>query len=151
MLKKDRSKIQQLGILANYLNNAFIGITETWLDESVECGEILIENFSIYRADRKGRKRGGACLYIRSDIPVAPLLTFSNGMVESVIVKVPVWDAIIGVIYRPPDTSCEKWQEAISIIDEIITECQCDEKFQNIILEGEFNFADADWNNVSDE
>ena len=99
LLKKDRSKIQQLDILAKYLNIAFIGVTETWFDDSIECGEIFIENFSIYRADRIGRKRGGACLYIRSDIPVAPLLSFSNGMVEIVAVKIPLWDTILGVIY----------------------------------------------------
>ena len=100
-------------ILSKYLNSAFIGVTETWFDESVESGEIFIENFSIYRADRIGRKRGGACLYIRSDIPVAPLFTFSNGMVEIVTVKIPLWDTILGVVYRPPDTTNEKWQEAI--------------------------------------
>ena len=46
--------------MSKYLNSAFIGVTETWFDESVESGEIFIENFSIYRADIIGRKRGGA-------------------------------------------------------------------------------------------
>ena len=125
-------------------------MTETWFEDSVQGGEISIENFSAYRADRKGRNRVGSCLYVRADIPVAPLISFSNGMIEIVMVKVPIWDLIIGVIYRPPDSTSEKWSEAINLIENTIAECQKDGKFLNVIIEGDLNFPNVNWNALDD-
>ena len=72
-------------------------------------------------------------------------------MVEIVIVKIPLWDTILGVIYRPPDTTNDKWQEAISKMEKVISEIQSDGKFQNIILEGDMNFTGCDWNLCDNE
>ena len=64
-------------------------------------------------------------------------------MGDIVIVKVPISDLFIGIIYRPPDTTSEKWSEAVTLIEKTITDCQTDGKFQNIILEGDLNFPDV--------
>ena len=81
VLIKDKSKIKQLEYLAKEQNCSIIIVTETWLDPSVECGEINIPGYSLYRGDRVGRKRGGVCIYVRADIPVAPVIQHSNGVV----------------------------------------------------------------------
>ena len=116
------------------LNSIFIGVTETWFDESVLGGEISIENFSVYRSDRRGRNRGGACLYVRADIPVTPLISFSNGMIEVIIVKVPIWDLIIGVIYRPPDATYDKWSKAITIMEKRYLNVKLKANFRTLYL-----------------
>ena len=82
VLIKDKSKIKQLEYLAKEQNCSIIIVTETWLDPSVECGEINIPGYSLYRGDRVGRKRGGVCIYVRADIPVAPAIQHSNGVVS---------------------------------------------------------------------
>ena len=83
VLKKDRSKVKQLENIAHENNAAVIILTETWLDESVQSGEVAIQGYSLYRTDRDGRTRGGSCIYIRSNIPANPILQYSNGMVDT--------------------------------------------------------------------
>ena len=48
-----------------------IGITESWLDDSVEDSEVEVCGYTILRHDRN-RHGGGVCLYIRSDISFSP-------------------------------------------------------------------------------
>ena len=91
-------------MLPNENNTAVMILTETWLDESIENGEIYIKGYSLYRSDRIGRNRGGVCIYIKSDIPVKPIMKFSNGVVETVMIKIPIWDLILCGVYRPQDT-----------------------------------------------
>ena len=69
VLKKDRTKVKQLEMLMCEHNAAIACVTESWLDESNEPGEVKIKDFSLYRADRIGRKHGGVCVYLRSNIP----------------------------------------------------------------------------------
>ena len=58
------------------------------MDDSTEPGEVMIKDYPTYRTDRDGRSRGGVCMYVRDDIPVPPVVSFSNGMVEVIIVKI---------------------------------------------------------------
>ena len=143
--KKDRTKVKQLSLLAHELNAVLVGVTETWMDQSSEPGEVMMDGFSIYRTDRNGRTHGGVCTYVRNDIPVAPVLSYSNGMVEIIIIKIPLWDLIHGVIYRPPNTTKSKWNDAIHRMSESIYDCQKGGVYQNIILEGDLNFPDGKW------
>ena len=104
ILKKDRSKIKQLEVIIKDTNAVIVVVTETWLDDSVNSAEICIKGYNLYRTDRDGREIGGSCIYIRSDIPSAPILQYSNSVVETTLIKVPTWELLFGSIYRPPDT-----------------------------------------------
>ena len=99
VLLKDKSKVKQLGLLASEYNCNIMTITETWLNESVESGEVSINGYSMYRVDRKGHQRGGVCIYIKSHLPVSPILQYSNGAVEILLLKIPLWDLVLGAIY----------------------------------------------------
>ena len=55
-----------------------IVLSESWLDESVVNSEVNIQNYMIYRSDRKYRIRGGVCMYIRSNQSVSQILSFPN-------------------------------------------------------------------------
>ncbi|KAJ8287062.1 hypothetical protein GJAV_G00046610 [Gymnothorax javanicus] len=64
-------KIEEFRLVARRSNAAVIGVTETWLDNSVEDSEVEIPGYIIHRKDRQ-RTGGGVCIYIRSDIAFNP-------------------------------------------------------------------------------
>ena len=149
VLMKDRTKVKQLGLLAREYNCNIMMITETWLNDSVESGEVYIDGYSMYRTDRVGRQRGGVCIYIKSNIPVSPILQFSNGAVEIMILKIPLWDMVLGAIYRPPDTSINEWNQASEMIKNAINGIQSNGRFQNVVLTGDMNFPNINWDDIN--
>ncbi len=45
-----------------------IGVSETWLTQSVTDEDINLESYDVYRKDRNGRG-GGVCIYVNSALP----------------------------------------------------------------------------------
>lgn len=43
-----------------------LGVTETWLNEMVEDGEIAVGAHTVYRKDRRGQGHGGGALRLES-------------------------------------------------------------------------------------
>jgi hypothetical protein len=60
-------KMDEVRHLAQESKAVTIGITETWLDESVPDSELDIDNYTVIRKDRN-RNSGGVCMYIRKDV-----------------------------------------------------------------------------------
>ena len=90
MTKSGRSKSAFLCDQAELKNACIIGVTETWLSECVLDSEIMhdLPGYSIFRSDRKKRQGGGVALFLRDDLSGEVLSTFSNGVCESIIVKI---------------------------------------------------------------
>ena len=44
-----------------------LALSETWLNSSTTNAEVEIQEYKIYRLDRKHKKGGGVCIYIRND------------------------------------------------------------------------------------
>ena len=99
----NRSKPKMLGDILHIESSLCAFITETWLDPKVEDAEVLIPDYTIFRGDRYERQRGGAAIYINDKIRPKKVSDFSNGVVDIVIVKSSIMDAIFICIYRPPD------------------------------------------------
>ena len=59
-------KLDDIRLLARKTRAACIGISESWLDDSIFDSEIQIDNYNITRKDRN-RHGGGVCFYIRRD------------------------------------------------------------------------------------
>ena len=78
-------KVDELRLIASSSKAAIIGITETWLDDSVSDTEINIPGYLLYRQDRK-RSGGGVCIYVRSDIHYSPRTDLGESM-ESIWVE----------------------------------------------------------------
>ena len=77
-------------ILSDYLhsvNSLCLFLTETWLESNIEDAEVKIHGYNILRSDRIGRKRGGVALYIKNELAPKKEATFSNGVVEYLVVK----------------------------------------------------------------
>ena len=126
-------------------NSLGIGLTETWLSEDIDDAEIQIEDFSIFRADRKQRSRGGAAAYLKSDLLCKSVLSYSNGVCEAVLVKCKKLDVLFGVIYRPPSTSLDEWKSCMKVLEEEINLVQAHGDYRTLVLMGDFNFPTLVW------
>ena len=86
----------------------FILLTETWLRDHVDA-ELSIDDYVLYRADRsrvrkrRGRNSGGVAAYVRSDIAVDLIFTYSSGVVEALCLNLTAINLIVCVVYRQPD------------------------------------------------
>ena len=91
-------------------NHIFLGLTETWLSTDHKEAELEIEGYKLFRKDRNrvkakhGRYSGGVAFYIRDDIAplFKPLLEFSNGVNEALLLYSKHLNMMLSIIYRQP-------------------------------------------------
>ena len=102
----------------------FISITETWLKPYIHDAHVSIQDYNIFRSDRRVRTRGGALLYIHQSIPVINSDTYDDCVCEAVICT-SARKNIIASIYRPPKASTQSFCDTIDSIEAFINkECQ---------------------------
>ena len=109
-------KIDEIRHLAKKTNCAVLGVTETWLDNSVNNAEINIEGYLLERNDRN-REGGGVCVYVRSNLAYNRRTDIGCDL-ETVFVDLllPKTKAILfGTVYRTPtcDNFYEKLEDSI--------------------------------------
>ena len=88
LLKSNRTKPQQLGALLLLKRSLGCIVTESWLTDDVMNPEIGIDGYNIFRTDRSSRCGGGVCVYMQNDLTVTNELSYSNDMVEVILLKV---------------------------------------------------------------
>ena len=128
-------------------NSIGISITESWLDSEISDTEVQIEGYTLFRADRKGRSRGGAACFMKSDLNCVIYEEYSNGVVEYLIVKCKVLDVLIVTVYRPPDTSNSEWSDAVIKLESAVTMAQSNGDYKSLLITGDFNMRNLKWNN----
>ena len=106
---------------------AFIGLTETWLDEDKQdCFDR--ENYTSINKSREGRKGGGVSQQISQTIPYIKgndLAHFDSEM-ECIFIEIDkgVYNTnsniIIGVIYRMPNGCVEVFTDRLTVIMNVI-------------------------------
>ena len=112
-----------------------MGITETWLDESVFDSEIAIDNYTICRKDRN-RHGGGVCVFIRNDIAFNIRTEFYHEELEAVFIDILLPKSkpiLLGILYRPPTQSA-----FYDILETVLQYCQNFNEQESIFL-GDFN------------
>ena len=86
-----------------------LALSETWLNSSTTNAEVKIQEYNIYRLDRKHKKGGGVCIYVRNDFKTKVLKNLSY---ISPVGFHQLWlqiqvnknkSMIVCVTYRPPD------------------------------------------------
>lgn len=106
----------------------FIGLSETWLhDNNFAC--YSIDGYKIECMNRSGRPGGGVSILILDHLDYIRRtdLCFSSDFIECVFVEVFKSKincnkhVILGVIYRPPNTNLEDFNNHLSDVLEIIT------------------------------
>jgi len=155
------SKVPYVDMLLKDKNQLFIGLTETWL-KGHTMAELEIENYKLYRADRKGRKHtrgrysGGAALYLRSDIAATSeqILKFSNGVVEALATYSHKENLLVCVIYRQPDDPSGGHRSRASELNEALDQLTASianiDGTPDIVICGDFNLPNANWSNTAE-
>ena len=70
------------------MNAWAIVLTETWLSPKICDGEVKIDGFNLFRADRDTRKNGGTCIYLKEELAAVSCLQYSNTIVEGLVIKI---------------------------------------------------------------
>ena len=112
----DRRRSKKL--LAKNTCASVIVITETWLDESVQNGEIQIDGYTITRQDRN-RCGGGVLIYVNNSVAYTERSDLRNPNLEAVWLELllpKTKPILLGGVYRPPSQSnfIEEFEKTLS-------------------------------------
>ena len=116
---------------------------ESWLDGSIPSAEMFPENFCVTRNDRKHAGRGGVFIATKSNIPILerPDLCPENCEVTWCQLLIGRSDIFIGSYYRPHTGITSDINNLETSLSKIFRE----NKNPYIILGGDFNVPDMDW------
>ena len=141
-----RSIPKNLGNFTSFISNlnlkfAFIGLSETWLNEN-NCTLYNMDGYNKVDKYRINRTGGGVSLYIRNDIQFIerPDLSEFNENIESLSIEISKdvalfeRNVVILLVYRPPNTD-------ISVFNVIVNNTLNKIKYENKIcyILGDFN------------
>ena len=89
-------------------------LSKTWLTSDVIEAGIDILGYSVFHSYRDGHTHGGVAFYLTSDLGGVLSHTFSNGVVETLLVKCKCIETLFVTVYRPPNSCCNlsEWSEA---------------------------------------
>ena len=151
---KSSSKLCMLKEEVNNLakNNVyvpFIAVVESWLKPFITDAQLNIENYNVYRSDRKLSKNGGALLYTHKDIIIDSSYSFDDNTCNGVVCFSKKSNCFIISVYRPPGSSEQSFSDLLNFLDNCITQHNAFEKL-NIYIFGDFNFPKVCWNNLND-
>ena len=97
------------------------------LDSTVHDSDVYIPVFEIVRKDRRvnGRKGGGVCIYLRTNLNYRIRDDLINDDLECCIVEISKPRSsvfLVGTWYRPPNSPPERFNEFENVIDKIDAE-----------------------------
>ena len=119
-----------------------IGLTETWLSDSILDSEILPTGYTIYRLDRPSRG-GGELLAVDKTIVSQQLSSPIN--FELLLIRISLHYPInICLVYNPPNASAEYTEELVNFLLSLPT----DSSPVLVILMGDFNVPDINWSTL---
>lgn len=97
-------------------NYDIIGVTETWLNNSIKSDVISISGYNFFRKDRVGRHGGGIGCYARSFLNCEVVnLNLNDDSIEYLCVRMKLksFRVMIVIIYRPPQSNILKFLEFV--------------------------------------
>ena len=143
---RNKSKISFLHDICEE-STLFIGLCETFLNSNVLDAEVSLPGYNISRCDRRDRIGGGVCLYIKDNIGFEELLSHSNSVCEALILRLKNPDLILVNIYRPPNASCEDFNDILNEVRKCTNKLPA--PLSNIIIAGDFNFPNTEWDSIT--
>ena len=115
-------------------------MTETWLHDGVKDAEVCHDfpDYTLFRADRAGKREGGGvALYLRDELAGDIIATYSNSVVQLLIVKIHKMNTIVAVLYRPPDTRLSELAGALTCLDDTLSGLE--DPIPGVVLCGDLN------------
>jgi exonuclease III len=148
--RKDGTFVSNLKSFQDFFyaeNLDIVSVTETWLNDNVSDNEILPSGYNIIRKDRPPNKRGGGVLSaLRNGIQYNNDNVLSGTWSDHLeILAIELLTAkpnkcLLCVCYRPPNSDLNDW------LDLFTSFLQVAEKYEKILITGDFNFPDLIWN-----
>ena len=123
-----------------------MAITETWLNSSITDAQIEITGYNTVRSDRIHRRGGGVLLYIQSSLVHTNVAKFSDGTCESVVCTIENMDAIVAIVYRPPNASVSSFGNMLRNLSVYIDEAMSS-KYMDVHIMGDVNLPNIEWEN----
>ena len=142
LTEKSKSKVEYLGDHAIDNKVMLMNIMETWLDGTV-TNNAEIEGYKVFRGDRKGKKCGGTAIYLYDRLEANIICQISYKKCEMIAINIPEIQTVNIVIYRPPKTKLNEFEEILKKINEIFEKLEKPDP--TIILSGDFNFPFVKW------
>ncbi len=121
-----------------------IAITESWLDDTFNDGEVFPVDYSVFRNDRN-KHGGGVALGIRSNLNPVLKCDFLSNDIEIVWAEFDTKEGknLFGVYYRPPSQT----KNVLDILDDNLSKIHgSDRSYKLCTLVGDFNIH-IDWVN----
>ena len=128
--------ITELKAIINETDFDAVSISESWLRSRTPKDRFTIDGYKIFRRDRKSKRGGGVCLYVREEyeckhikIPNTP----ESPEILWVEVSVNHKKIAIGTLYKAPNIPCKTFYDAYDSLVYIFS------KYEDPILTGDFN------------
>ena len=121
----------------------FFALTKTHLKSYHFDAEVSVKDYTIYRADRSNRIKGGVAIFVHNKFPVTRQFSYSNSYCEAAMVYLSDLNMIISAVYRPPRCPENHFQQCLAEITKFISCIDSPE----IMIVGDFNFPFINWEN----
>ena len=140
-----RYKIHDLQTLLLMDDFDIIALTETWLDENFDDRELHLDDYNIFRRDRRGRG-GGVLLATKLYLPCIRRydLEVDAEMVVCQITTSASQHLLFSVFYRPPNAG-EAFLESFKNFLDVTSNTGV----TDVVITGDFNFPCMDWSTGS--
>ena len=113
-----------------------ICISESWLRSRTPKDRFMIEGYKIFRSDRKNKRGGGVCIYVKEEFDCKRIkIPNSPDLPELLWVEVTVnhKKVAIGTLYKAPNIPCKTFYDAYDSLVYIFS------RYEDPILTGDFN------------
>ena len=140
------NKRDELELYIAQENIDILGITESWLNDSILDSEIDLEGYTLLRRDRNNniKSRGGGVLfYVRNTINVVVRDEIANDKFPECIffsIEQNCVSTLVGICYRPPDNSADSDMGLYDILGKASI-------YSSVII-GDLNFPELNWNRI---
>merc|ERR1712002_1019602 len=101
-----------------------LNIFETWLNELVTT-KANIENYNIFRSDRKDGTKGGVAIYVYEKLEIKEIYKISHKKCEMIAIHLPEIQIINIAVYRPPKTEKQVFDIILNELEKILKRMEC--------------------------
>ena len=135
-LLQDITKTQKLPLIA---------LTETHLHSDIKDAEVQIQDYELFRTDRKGRSHGGVAIYLEKILAVNSeiLMDYSNDTNEILALYIITLNLVVTVLYRSPNATRGFFEEVICRLRYLLENLPSPNT--EIMILDDFNFPHLNW------
>ena len=137
------NKKKELELYLNEENIDIMGISETWLNESITDSEMNINGYTFLRRDRNNMQKkrgGGVAFYVKNELNLIQREDiFETNFPESIWCTIDCKgvNTLLGICYRPPDSLKLNDEALFSLLNRVSQE--------KVIIMGDFNYPELRW------